>query len=74
MATSGVDGPQPYADFMERFHDAYVDELVAFTELVAGRIETPCSVQDGLQAFLIAEACDLSRRESRPLRLDEVSK
>ena len=70
----GFPGGKPYADFMERFHDAYVDELVAFTELVAGRIETPCSVQDGLQAFLVAEACDLSRRERRPVRLDEVSK
>ncbi len=73
---AGITFPEgkPYADFMERFHDAYVDELVAFTELEAGRIETPCSVQDGLQAFLIAEACDLSRHESRPVRLDEVSK
>jgi myo-inositol 2-dehydrogenase/D-chiro-inositol 1-dehydrogenase len=73
---AGITFPEgtPYADFMERFRDAYVDELVAFTELVAGRIETPCSVQDGLQAFLVAEACDLSRHESRPVRLDEVSK
>ena len=64
---------KPYADFMERFHQAYVDEMVAFTELVAGRIETPCSVQDGLQAFLIAEACALSRREGRPVGMDELS-
>ena len=72
---AGVDFPSatPYADFMERFHQAYVDELVAFTELVAGRIETPCSVQDALQAFLVAEACDLSRRQGRPVRMDEIS-
>jgi myo-inositol 2-dehydrogenase/D-chiro-inositol 1-dehydrogenase len=70
----GFPGGKPYADFMERFHQAYVDELVAFTDLVAGRIETPCSVQDGLQAFLVAEACDLSRHEGRPVRLDEVGK
>ncbi|MEO8556572.1 MAG: Gfo/Idh/MocA family oxidoreductase [Actinomycetota bacterium] len=67
-------GGKPYADFMERFRQAYVDELVAFTELVAGRIETPCSVQDGLQAFLVAEACALSRREGRPVRMDEVGR
>ena len=71
---AGVDFPsaKPYADFMERFHQAYVDELAAFTDLVAGRIETPCSVQDALRAFLVAEACDLSRREGRPVRMDEV--
>ncbi|HZW45267.1 MAG TPA: Gfo/Idh/MocA family oxidoreductase [Dermatophilaceae bacterium] len=70
----GVEFPagKPYADFMERFRQAYVDEMVAFTELVAGRIETPCSVQDGLQAFLIAEACALSRRDGRPVRMDEL--
>jgi myo-inositol 2-dehydrogenase / D-chiro-inositol 1-dehydrogenase len=73
---AGVDFPaaKPYADFMERFHHAYVDELVAFTDLVAGRIETPCSVQDALQAFLVAEACDLSRREGRPVSIDEVGR
>ena len=71
---NGVDFPsaRPYGDFMERFHQAYVDEMIAFTELVAGRIETPCSVQEALRSFLVAEACDLSRREGRPVRMDEV--
>jgi myo-inositol 2-dehydrogenase/D-chiro-inositol 1-dehydrogenase len=71
---AGVDFPseKPYVDFFERFHQAYVDEMVAFTDLVAGRIQTPCSVQDGLKAFLIAEACDLSRRQGRPVQMHEV--
>jgi myo-inositol 2-dehydrogenase/D-chiro-inositol 1-dehydrogenase len=71
-----VDFPSamPYTDFMERFHRAYVDELTAFTDLVAGRIETPCSVDEALQAFRIAEACDLSRREGRPVRMEEVGR
>jgi myo-inositol 2-dehydrogenase / D-chiro-inositol 1-dehydrogenase len=71
-----VDFPaaKPYVDFMERFHRAYVDEMVAFTDLVAGRIETPCSVHEALQAFLVAEACDLSRRSGRPVRMDEVGR
>jgi myo-inositol 2-dehydrogenase/D-chiro-inositol 1-dehydrogenase len=59
---------------MERFRQAYVDELMAFTELVDGRIETPCSVDDALRAFLVAEACDRSRRQGRPVRLDEVAR
>jgi len=65
---------KPYTDFMARFHRAYVDEMVAFTELIDGRIETPCSVHEALQAFLVAEACDLSRRAGRPVRMDEVSR
>lgn len=69
-----VDFPSamPYTDFMERFHQAYVDELAAFTDLVAGTIETPCSADEALRAFLVAEACDLSRRQGRPVRMDEV--
>jgi len=69
-----VDFPSamPYTDFMERFHEAYVDELVAFTDLVAGRIETPCSADEALQAFRVAEACDLSRHQGRPVRMGEV--
>lgn len=69
-----VDFPsaRPYPDFMERFHQAYVDELAAFTDLVAGTIETPCSADEAFQAFLVAEACDLSRRQGRPVRVDEV--
>jgi len=69
-----VDFPSamPYTDFMQRFRQAYVDELVAFTDLVAGRIDTPCSVGEALAAFRIAEACDLSRRQERPVRMDEV--
>jgi myo-inositol 2-dehydrogenase/D-chiro-inositol 1-dehydrogenase len=62
----------PHTDFLERFHQAYVDEMVAFSDLVAGRIETPCSALEALEAFRIAEACDRSRREGRPVRMDEV--
>ena len=57
---------------MDRFHKAYVDELVAFTDFVAGRIETPCSAQEALQAFRVAEACDHSRRQGRPVLMEEV--
>src|SRR5450759_1182265 len=69
-----VDFPSamPSTEFMERFHEAYVDELVAFTDLVAGRIETPCSADEALQAFRVAEACDLSRHQGRPVRMGEV--
>jgi len=72
----GVDFPaaMPYTNFMERFRQAYVNELVAFTDLVAGRIETPCSVDEALKAFLIAEACDISRHEGRPVRMTEVGR
>jgi myo-inositol 2-dehydrogenase/D-chiro-inositol 1-dehydrogenase len=63
-------GP-PHATFMDRFHTAYVAELTAFTEVVTGIRQVPCNVRDALEAFRVAAACDRSRRERRPVRLNE---
>jgi myo-inositol 2-dehydrogenase/D-chiro-inositol 1-dehydrogenase len=61
-----------YPHFMERFRPAYGRELAAFVDVVAGRAQSPCTVEDGLEAFYVAEACERSRRERRPVRLAEV--
>jgi myo-inositol 2-dehydrogenase / D-chiro-inositol 1-dehydrogenase len=59
--------------FMDRFLAAYQAELEVFAELVAGDRRSPCcTVEDGLEADLIAEACGLSLREHRPVRMEEV--
>ncbi|UJW35842.1 Gfo/Idh/MocA family oxidoreductase [Saccharothrix sp. AJ9571] len=58
-----------YPGFMERFRASYVRELEAFTEVVAGRIPSPCTVGDALAAFRIAEACAHSLRTHRPTPL-----
>jgi myo-inositol 2-dehydrogenase/D-chiro-inositol 1-dehydrogenase len=64
--------PAPYSGFMERFADAYTAELETFTELVAGRITSPCPPEDALEAFYVAEACELSRRQGRAVSIKEV--
>ncbi|MEU8899461.1 Gfo/Idh/MocA family oxidoreductase [Nocardia sp. NPDC048505] len=61
-----------YPNFMERFHQAYTAELRAFLGVVTGDIPTPCHPADALEAFYIAEACELSRRDSRPVAVAEV--
>ncbi len=75
-AEAGVSFPggEPHATFMDRFRPAYVAELTAFTEVVAGTREVPCTVRDALQAFRIAEACELSRQENRAVRLEEIGR
>lgn len=73
-AESGVDyprGPQKWS-FMERFRAAYQTELSAFCDVVAGRAESPCTVADALEAFRIAEACEVSRTTGRPVTLGEI--
>jgi myo-inositol 2-dehydrogenase/D-chiro-inositol 1-dehydrogenase len=62
----------PYQGFLERFHDAYIAELEAFVEVVAGRQPSPCTADDALQAFYIAEACQLSKDTGRPIEVAQV--
>lgn len=61
-----------YSGFMERFADAYDAELRAFADMVAGRRGNPCPPEDALEAFYLAEACELSMREGRGVAVDEV--
>lgn len=62
----------PYPNFMDRFREAYTTELQAFLAVVAGTLESPCTPADALEAIYVAEACEVSRRERRPVPLTEV--
>jgi myo-inositol 2-dehydrogenase/D-chiro-inositol 1-dehydrogenase len=62
----------PHDFFMDRFAEAYRAELSAFTEVVAGRRTSPCTVADALEAGWIADACTLSLREHRTVTIKEV--
>src|SRR6266496_3972636 len=63
---------EPYPLFLERFGRAYRAELAAFVELAANGGQSPCTVLDALEAFYIAEACELSRVRHAPVRLTDV--
>jgi myo-inositol 2-dehydrogenase/D-chiro-inositol 1-dehydrogenase len=71
----GVDFPTgtPWPAFWPRFTPAYRAEMTAFVAMVRGQSPSPCTVDEALQAVLIAEAAELSRRENRPVRLTEVA-
>jgi myo-inositol 2-dehydrogenase / D-chiro-inositol 1-dehydrogenase len=62
-----------YRGFQERFAEAYRAEMLAFVEVAAGRQQSACTAEDALEAMRVAVACDLSRTEHRPVRLDEVA-
>ncbi|GIF71568.1 oxidoreductase [Asanoa siamensis] len=73
-AEDGVDfprGPRKWS-FMERFLPAYRAELTAFADVARGVRPSPCTVRDALEAFRVAEACELSRAEHRPVALTEI--
>ncbi|MFJ4916207.1 Gfo/Idh/MocA family oxidoreductase [Streptomyces sp. NPDC088726] len=63
---------KPWPGFLERFAPAYEAELDAFVRLVRGEAANPCDGQEALQALRVAEACEVSRREHRPVELAEI--
>jgi myo-inositol 2-dehydrogenase/D-chiro-inositol 1-dehydrogenase len=77
IASTEPTGPpaatKPWTGFLERFGPAYEAELIAFVEVVVGQRVNPCDGREALQALRIAEACEVSRREHRPVRLAEIA-
>jgi len=57
---------------MDRFADAFRAELAAFTDVVAGRIPSPCTVADAVEVGWIAEAATQSRQQHRPIRMGDI--
>lgn len=76
MSSAEPGGPtaptHPWPDFLTRFHDAYVAELDAFLDVARGLRPSPCTGEDALEALLVAEACELSRRLAAPVDLASV--
>jgi myo-inositol 2-dehydrogenase/D-chiro-inositol 1-dehydrogenase len=64
---------RPYSLFLDRFDGAYRRELAAFVEVARERAGSPCTVEDAEIALRVALACDRSRREGRPVRIEEVT-
>ncbi|HIZ21629.1 MAG TPA: inositol 2-dehydrogenase [Candidatus Blautia faecigallinarum] len=70
----GVTGEKPQFFFLERYMEAYKKEIRAFVEAIENDRETPLDVYDGLKPVLMGLAADRSRREHRPVRIEEISK
>lgn len=70
----GVTGEKPQFFFLERYMEAYKKEIRAFVEAIEKDRETPLDVYDGLKPVLMGLAADRSRREHRPVRIEEISK
>jgi myo-inositol 2-dehydrogenase/D-chiro-inositol 1-dehydrogenase len=61
-----------YRNFVERFERAYREELAVFVETVRSGGESPCSLEDARAALSVALAADRSRKERRPVRIEDV--
>ncbi|MEU1212993.1 Gfo/Idh/MocA family oxidoreductase [Streptomyces sp. NPDC005790] len=77
LASTEPQGPpapaKPWPGFLERFAPAYEAELDAFLRVVGGELPNPCDGREALHALRIAEACELSRAQHRPVRMTEIA-
>ena len=71
----GVPAPEgpPWHIFLDRWDDAYRDEIIAFLDVARGTRPSPCTARDGVEALRIAEALTVSAAEHRPVRLAEIA-
>jgi len=60
--------------FLERFDQAYVDELRDFVACLVEDREPSVTGNDGRAAMALAYACEASRREGRPVSLDRFAR
>lgn len=69
---SGVTGEKPMFFFLERYMQAYAQELIEFVDAIENGKPTPVNQIDGLQAVQIGIAATKSMHEHRPVKLSEI--
>lgn len=71
-ASDGVHGSLPLNFFMERYLEAYTNEMKIFCDAVINNLQLPVSGNDGLMSVAIALAAKKSHLEHRPIKLTEI--
>lgn len=69
---TGVTAEKPKLFFLERYMQAYVNEVSDFIDSVANDKPVKVDVVDGLKPVLIGLAAKLSLKENRPVKISEI--
>lgn len=69
---SGVTGEKPLYFFLERYKDAFINEINAFADAVMRNKPAPVGGEDGLEDMYAALAAGLSLKEKRPVTIAEI--
>lgn len=72
-SAQGISHDNPVHSFPQRFHEAYLLEVDAFAEVMAGTTRPEVTVTDSVNSTRVAEACRLSANRGLPVALDEVA-
>jgi len=71
--TTGLHTASPHHFFLERYAEAYRNELVSFVDCLVRDVEPPVSGQDGRASMVLAMAARLSLEQGRPVSPQEVA-
>ena len=71
-SSESVQGSLPLNFFMDRYLEAYANEMKIFCDAVINNLQLPVSGTDGLMSVAIALASKKSYLENRPVRLAEI--
>lgn len=74
ITKDGALSDKPKWLYLERYNNAFKEELRSFFHCVATGAEPIVSAHDGLQAELLAHAATISLKEKRPVKIQEVLK
>ena len=69
---SGVIGEKPLYFFLERYRQAFIDEMLSFVDSVLHDKGTAVTGEDGLENMYAAIAADKSLKEGRPVKIAEL--
>ncbi|WP_252224105.1 MULTISPECIES: inositol 2-dehydrogenase [unclassified Clostridium] len=68
----GVNGEKPLFFFLERYMQAYAEEITEFIDAIVNDTEVCVNADDGLKAVLIGKAATKSLKENRPVKISEI--
>lgn len=71
-AHDGVHGSLPLNFFMDRYLEAYANEMKIFCDAVTQNLELPVTGYDGLMSVAVAYAAKKSYLENRPVKINEI--
>jgi len=69
---NGVLAEKPHYFFLERYMQAYQDEMLSFINAIINDTPTEVNITDGLKPVLIGLAAKKSLEENRPVSLKEI--
>lgn len=71
-SADGIVGEKPLHFFLERYHQAYAEEIRQFLRAIEGKTQPAATGYDGLMSVVIGEAATRSARENRPVLINEI--